>query len=104
MVLCSSLRSPAGPVGRCLTPLAALLLAAPTLPGLAQNQSTPAADARKEQLQRCVNQLNVQVSQAPALKGVMQDQSMERRQKLQALRQILTPQQQDQLRTCMRQG
>jgi Spy/CpxP family protein refolding chaperone len=84
-----------------LAPLgaAALLLAQP---GVAQTQGAP-TDARKEHLKMCVNQLSVQVSQAPALQGVMKDESMDRRQKVQALRQILTPQQQEQLRTCLQQ-
>lgn len=87
---------------RCLSTLGALALLV-ALPGLAQNQPAPATDPRKEHLQQCVNQLSVQVSQAPALRGVMQDQSLDRRQKAQALRQILTPQQQQQLRACLQQ-
>jgi hypothetical protein len=60
------------------------------------------AGPRKEHLKACVQNLTVKVSQAEALKGVMQ-QPLEPRQKLKAVRDLLTPEQRQELRICLHQ-
>lgn len=80
---------------------ALLLLQLHTGPVLAQqnDQTNP----RREQLKACMQNLTIKVSQAEQLQRVMQ-QTLEPRQKLRAVGELLTPQQREELRTCMRQS
>ncbi len=57
----------------------------------------------KEHLEYCVSQLTVKVAQAQAIKGVMQQQNLSKVQKLEQVGKILTPEQKQQLKTCMEQ-
>jgi signal transduction histidine kinase len=61
----------------------------------------PQQTVRKEHLKYCVSQLTVKVGQLEAIKGVMQQENLEPVQKLKQVRQILTPQQREELRACM---
>lgn len=63
----------------------------------------PQQDVRKEHLKYCVSQLTAQVAQLEAIQGVMKNENMLPVQKLEAVSQILTPQQKQQLRACMQQ-
>lgn len=58
---------------------------------------------RKEQLEFCVQQLTVTIGQVEAIKGVMQQENLTPLNKLEALGQILSPQQKEQLEMCMLQ-
>jgi Spy/CpxP family protein refolding chaperone len=63
----------------------------------------PQQEVRKEHLKYCVSQLTAQVAQLEAIQGVMKNENLLPVQKLEAVNQILTPQQKQQLRACMQQ-
>lgn len=58
---------------------------------------------RKEQLEFCVQQLTVTIGQVEAIKGAMQQENLTPLNKLEALGQILSPQQKEQLEMCILQ-
>lgn len=63
----------------------------------------PPANPRKEHIQYCVNKLPVQLAQVKQIKGVMDQENLTGLKKLEALGQILTPDQKKQLKQCMQQ-
>ena len=63
----------------------------------------PQQNVRKEHLEYCVNNLTVKVGQLEAIKAVKQQPNLTPLQKLNQISQILTPQQKQQLETCMQQ-
>lgn len=77
-----------------------LLIGVTTPKTLAQQ---PQQDVRKEHLEYCVNNLTVKVGQLEAIKAVKQQPNLTPLQKLNQISQILTPEQKQQLETCMQQ-
>lgn len=63
----------------------------------------PQQNVRKEHLEYCIKQLPVEVGQLEAIESVMKQENFTPVQKLEAVGQILTPQQKQQLRQCMQQ-
>ncbi|GFE68544.1 hypothetical protein [Chroococcus sp. FPU101] len=80
-----------------------LLLGAASLKALAQQPQQPQGNVRKEHLEYCIKQLTVQVGQLEAIEGVKKQTNLTPMQKLEAINQILSPQQKQQLRQCMQQ-
>lgn len=78
-----------------------LLIGAISSNAVAQQPQQPQQTVRKEHLKYCVSQLTVKVGQLEAIKGVMQQENLEPVQKLERVRQVLTPQQREELRACM---
>jgi hypothetical protein len=80
-----------------------LSIASGTSIALAQTAQPSAQDVKKEHLEYCVSQLTMQVAQMQAIEAVKKNPTLSPMQKLQQIRQILTPPQKQQLMACMEQ-
>lgn len=70
---------------------------------LAQQMQPNGQNVKKEHLEYCVSQLTMQVAQMQAIGAVKKNPTLSPVQKLQQIRQILTPPQKQQLMACMEQ-
>jgi uncharacterized protein YcaQ len=80
-----------------------LSIASGTSIALAQQTSPNEQNVKKEHLEYCVSQLTMQVAQMQAIEAVKKNPTLSPMQKLQQIRQILTPPQKQQLMACMEQ-
>jgi Spy/CpxP family protein refolding chaperone len=80
-----------------------LSIASATSIALAQQTPSDGQNVKKEHLEYCVSQLTMQVAQMQAIEAVKKNPTLSPMQKLQQIRQILTPPQKQQLMACMEQ-
>lgn len=84
--------------GGCL----GLAIQAFALPGAAPAQQEPPKNILKQHLEYCVGEMTAKVSEMKAIEAVMNKDDLLPNQKLDQLRAILSPEQKQHLRSCIR--
>jgi hypothetical protein len=65
-------------------------------------QQQPPPNIRQQHLEMCVGEMTAKVSEMEAIQAVMKNEDLPPNQKLDQLRAILSPEQKQHLRTCIR--